>query len=219
MQELYKTKIEIEAWLNEYNIKNYQIIYDSDYGYVVDVNGNVELGHQKLKQIKVKFNIIQGDMDLSFNSLTNLLGCPRQVGSFNINENNLKSLNHGPRLVYGHYVCENNQLHSLEGAPRAVKTFMCSNNKLKNLKGAPDVINGYLLAENNLIDSLIFFPEQITGQTVIGNNPWTRDDAKGMYTWVEIYNIHLAHVAEAEKKLLDKKISTTNKEDEKSNKI
>lgn len=35
---LLKTKIEIENWLNKYEIENYELIEDKDYGYVVNVN-------------------------------------------------------------------------------------------------------------------------------------------------------------------------------------
>lgn len=38
---LLKNKVEIEKWLNQYNVKKYELIEDEEYGYVVNVNEHV----------------------------------------------------------------------------------------------------------------------------------------------------------------------------------
>ena len=64
---LLKEKEEIEAWLNQYKIQNYELKKDKEYGYVVNVNNNVDLTNKNLKNIDVKFNEINGYFDCSHN--------------------------------------------------------------------------------------------------------------------------------------------------------
>ena len=109
-------KEEIETWLNKYEITNYELIKDKNYGYVVNVNRNVSLFNYDLENIKVKFNKIKGNFDCSDNRLISLEGCPKEIKhDFFCNNNILKSLKGGPAIVYGCFDCGNNKLTSLEG--------------------------------------------------------------------------------------------------------
>ena len=68
---LLKEKKEIEAWLNQYKIKKYELIEDEKYGYIVNVKNNVDLYGLCLKEINVKFNEVYGDFDCGVNYLKN----------------------------------------------------------------------------------------------------------------------------------------------------
>ena len=115
---LLKTKIEIENWLNKYNIKNYSLIEDNKYGYIVNVNDSVYLSSKKLINIDVKFNKVNGGFFCFGNKLKSLKGCPEEVN--------------------GHFDCSDNELESLEestdksvGCPEIIQGFCnCSYNKL-----------------------------------------------------------------------------------------
>ena len=103
---LLKNKIEIEKWLNKYNIKNYELFEDKEYGYIVNVNGSVNLYTKNLKSIEVKFNIVKGDFLCNNNKLKNLEGCPEIIKrNFYCNNNKLNSLNYGPKIVDGFFNC------------------------------------------------------------------------------------------------------------------
>ena len=85
---LLRKKEEIESWLNKYNIKDYKLIEDEKYSYVVNVNSCVHLFKKKLKNIKVKFNEINGYFNCNMNELKSLEGCPNIVnGSFYCSRN------------------------------------------------------------------------------------------------------------------------------------
>ena len=98
---LLKEKQEIEDWLDKYNIFDYELIPDDKYGYVVNVNQNINLNGNKLKIIDVKFNKVYGWFNCSYNKLTSLKGCPE--------------------MVDGHFWCNNNELKSLKGCPKIIK--------------------------------------------------------------------------------------------------
>ena len=128
---LLKNKIEIEKWLNKYKIKNYELIPDEKYGYVVNVNENVYLNNKNLKSIDVKFNIIHGDFDCSTNCLTSLNGCPKIVNKdFYCFNNELKTLEYSPEIVGKDFFCSNNDLISLNKVKIIKGSFYCNNNNL-----------------------------------------------------------------------------------------
>ena len=79
--ELYKTKEAIENWLNYYKINNYKLIENIEYGYVVDVKENVFLNFRTIQQIKVKFNVIEGDFNCNYSELISLYGFPEEINS------------------------------------------------------------------------------------------------------------------------------------------
>ena len=80
---MLKDKVSIKKWLNQYNVKGYDLIESEKYGYVVNVSENVYLSRKGLTSIDVKFNKIEGDFDCSDNDLKSLEGCPEIVdGNF-----------------------------------------------------------------------------------------------------------------------------------------
>lgn len=101
------TKAEIEGICEMYNINDYQINDDG----TVDVNGNVYLAHQKLNKLPLKFGIIFGRFDCSYNLLENLEGCPNEVYSeLNASHNNLNTLFYFPKAVYQDILLDFNKL-------------------------------------------------------------------------------------------------------------
>jgi len=119
--------------------------------------GNIVL-HEKcylflpdLSDIKVTV-----DFKCSYNKLTSLEGCPREVGgSFFCNNNDLTSLEGCPREVGGHFWCNNlNNLTSLEGSPKEVGIdFNCFWNKnLTSLEGCPAEIGGYFATDDKFTE-------------------------------------------------------------------
>ena len=86
-------KEQIELWLNQYDIDNYELVEDQEYGYVVNVNNTVDFFNMELLDIEIKFNEINGDFCCSNNYLDFLKGCPEIVrGNFDCSHNDLKSL-------------------------------------------------------------------------------------------------------------------------------
>ena len=61
MNEFYKDKQQITNWLDKYQVKNYTLILDEKYGFVVDIDGDFKLNDKNLTNIPVKFNIVKGD--------------------------------------------------------------------------------------------------------------------------------------------------------------
>jgi len=108
-----------------HKIDNYTIRPDG----LVDVDGSVILDMQ-LTKIPVKFGIVTGYFDCSYNDFTSLIGCPERVE--------------------GSFYCDHNQLTSLEGCPRKVGgTFECSHNRLTSLKGCPEKVGNIFYCDHN----------------------------------------------------------------------
>ena len=99
--------------------------------YLVDVHGSVCISNQGLDCFPVKFGVIYGDFDCSYNKLLNLAN--------------------GPDTVHGAYNCSVNQMNSLAGAPREVRDFDCSYNFLVSLKYAPRVKSRFFCGYNKLV--------------------------------------------------------------------
>ena len=152
---LLRKKEDIKNWLDSNNVENYEIIEDEEYGYVVNVNDNVNLNHKGLESIDVKFNEINGNFLCSNNRLKTLEGCPKIVnGKFACIRNELKTLEYGPEVIGENYFCANNLLISLKGAPNIINgNFDCSNNLFKTLEYLPKKI-GNLYIVNSLIENL-----------------------------------------------------------------
>ena len=112
---LLKKRNEIEEWLDSYNIRNYELIKSSKYGYVVNVNGDVKLSRLNLKKIEVKFNYI-------------LDGC------FTCSNNQLESLEGCPNTIEGDFFCYSNELtiESLKYLPKKINTNYLEIQKMKN---------------------------------------------------------------------------------------
>ena len=107
---------------------------------VVDIDGDFDCFNEELSYFKgIKFGKINGDFNCSYNNLTSLEGCPKEVGgNFYCHYNNLTSLEGGPEKVGGDFHCAFNNLSSLEGAPKEIGgNFNCSHNNLTSLEGCP----------------------------------------------------------------------------------
>ena len=169
---LLRKKEEIETWLNQYNVENYTLIKDEEYGYVVNIKGDVDLCNKKLKNINIKFNEVQGSFDCRHNKLTLLEGCPDIVnGSFNCSFNKLNSLKYSPKIVNDNFSCSFNKLTTLEGCPNIVSGhFNCFNNELKTLEGCPEIINGNFNCNSNKLISLKGIGKILEGDLDCSNN-------------------------------------------------
>ena len=129
---LLKEKENIEMWLNKYGVKNYTLIKDEKYGYVVNTSSHVILSEKKLYNLNVKFNEVNGDFICSHNLLDTLEGSPEIVnGNFNCSNNQLKNLLFSPQQTFNGFLCNNNKLETLEGISKFVGFVLhCSNNNL-----------------------------------------------------------------------------------------
>ena len=155
------SKEEVETVLKKYKIANYAINPDL----TVDVNGDVNLNHEHLDFLPIKFNTIHGNFKCHVNKLKTLLGSPVIVfGDFRCEYNNLTSLQYGPKEVGGDYNCSNNQLTTLKHAPREInKNFICSYNKLTDPRGSPREVGGDYDCSNNQLVTLRGAPKVING--------------------------------------------------------
>lgn len=129
--KILKTKEDITTWLEEYQVKDYELIPDETYGHVVNVSGAVDLSYQQLIHISVKFAHV-GDFYCDHNQLTSLDFCPTHVDrDFYCDHNQLTSLDFCPTRIGGDFCCDHNQLTSLEFCPVHVGgRFYCGQNYL-----------------------------------------------------------------------------------------
>lgn len=131
---------DIIAWLEKYDIKGYKILPDGS----VDVAGDVKLTGRlpNLYKLPLKFNIIDGDFDISENELVSLEGSPIKVnGNFLAHKNELNSLRGGPKEVKGSFIVLHNNITSLQNSPTTVKgDYICSHNPLRSLEGVNTVL-------------------------------------------------------------------------------
>jgi len=189
MTELLKKNYQISAWLDQMGVCDYKLIEDSLYGFVVDVEGDVNIKYKKLTELSVKFNTVSGNFNCSYNQLTTLTGSPQSVGgSFSCSQNQLTSLRHGPQCVVGYFECNHNRLSSLEFCPPISNgDFDCTYNELLNLLHCPCPKNA-----GNLVSSAYFFCD---------HNPALGDIQKiGKFS--EIYDIHKHHVSALKEKTM-----------------
>lgn len=144
-----KYKERIINWLEGYKIKNYTLIPDPTHGFVVDVDGDVDLSRKRLIEIPIKFNIVRGSFRIHLNELTTLSGSPSSVESlFECSGNQLTSLLGGPEHVGGSYFCGENQLSDFRGSPKSVgRGFYCNNNpqlgeyqKIRDFKEVEEIL-------------------------------------------------------------------------------
>jgi|ERR1035437_5675189 hypothetical protein len=97
----------ITIWLDDMNIKNYELNDDLS----IDVYDVVNLSFKKLIKIPtyIKFNIVTRSFYCDHNQLTSLDGCPKFIDrDFWCNDNQLINLNGSPSEVTGAFHCYNN---------------------------------------------------------------------------------------------------------------
>ena len=152
--------------------------FDCSRGLIVDSNGISVNGDCKLlsshNKIPAKFNKIYGNFDINNNELISLEGSPNYVkGDFDCNSNKLTSLEGAPKSIDGGFNCDRNELTTLKGAPKIVKYFSCFKNKLSSLEGAPSIVDGYFECGDNELTSLNGIPKIINGPFYINVYPHT----------------------------------------------
>lgn len=147
-------KSDLEKELNKYDIENYTINEDG----TIDVDGDVDLSNNFLKQKQVLFKIpfkfgkVSGDFNCSYNNLESLEGSPYYVGgNFVCIKNKLTSLNGSPSEVGGYFSCSYNKLKSLEGMTLEIgDDFYCKRNPdLKELDSVSN-IEGILFCDKEV---------------------------------------------------------------------
>jgi hypothetical protein len=137
----------------------------------VDLKGNAGITPDGQNFHGIKFGKVDGHFNAAQSGLKHLNGCPREVGSFNINDNKeVKDLIGGPVKVGSGYSAANCGLVSLEGCPLTADSLDVEFNELKNLKGAEKSHIRLMMIGFNSINSLEGMPrelEEIKGT----NNP------------------------------------------------
>ncbi|MCK9476332.1 MAG: hypothetical protein M0R46_10450 [Candidatus Muirbacterium halophilum] len=159
---------EIDSICEKYNITNYTINDDGS----IDVNGDVNLKRNNLRELPLKFRKVTGNFYCNDNQLTNLKDSPQHVGGdFFCSNNKLISLDGVPQSIGGYFSCSYNQLISLEGAPKSIGGyFSCSGNNLTSLEGAPKRVSGLFLCYSNDLKNIDYLPKYYK-ELDISNNP------------------------------------------------
>ena len=83
-----------------------------------------------------------GDLDISSNKLTSLVGCPNHItGDFIYRYTDLTSLIGGPQRVDGNYDCTDNNLKSFDGCASHIGCDLyCWDNNITSLVGIHKII-------------------------------------------------------------------------------
>ena len=127
---------EIADICKEYNIDNFFINPDG----LVDVDGDVYLAYKNLnKYIPLKFQNVTGSFDVDDNQLISLEGSPKIVGGgFNCDGNLLNDFEGSPHTVGGDFWCYGNTIRSFEGLGNIKGDFYCGGNPIWEIW---DIIN------------------------------------------------------------------------------
>ena len=150
MTKFYTDKQQIIDWLDEYKIKNYTLLPDEQYGFIVNVTGYVNLSDKKFLSIPIKFSEVTGSFNCNNNKLTSLEFSPQTVDSFYCNDNRLTSLEFSPQRIGGEFDCSYNKLTSLEFSPKTIDgDFDCNHNKLIFLEFCPETVSGSFYCNHN----------------------------------------------------------------------
>lgn len=157
--KLLNNKKEITQWLDKLHIKNYELVPNREYGYVVNVEGAVNISRASLDCIAVKFNYVTEHFFCYGNKISSLVGAPEHVGGdFVACYNYLTNLIASPKRVEGSYYAYYNKLVSLEGTAQYVgNIFHVSDNELRNLffEHFPQYIGGTVILKKNLLPEVL----------------------------------------------------------------
>jgi hypothetical protein len=170
------TSITIEDILNA-AVSGRKWIARNDGSGTIDTKGNVDLNshlrvnkfrNADLKDIPVKFGIVNGDINVELNEIT-VSNLPRAVyGSVNIHSNSLESLIGGIETVRGDRVAMTApKLLTLEGFPKVTKSnidvTLNRMNSLTSLKGLPETVQTFSINEADVLLSLYGAPSRVIG--------------------------------------------------------
>jgi hypothetical protein len=132
---------------------------------------NEDLAFKDVPGSKARIKNKDKEIDISAKGLTSLEGSPKETGSFNCRNNNLKNFKYGPEIVRGVFTGSFNPVTSLVGAPTQVLNGLMSEAKfacvtkgtLSSLEGAPRLVEGDVFlggpAVQNLTGFYKHFPE------------------------------------------------------------
>lgn len=183
-----KTVEEVEAICQWLKLKNYTINPDL----TVDVNGDVDISNKSLKRIPVIFNQVKGNFIVSENQLESLENGPKIVGkNFYCDKNKLVSLDFCPQTINRNYSlnCSYNLLKTLDTLPKDIENLDVSYNYLETLGTSLPKNMNYLNCSFNRLKSLKGSPEKITSRFYCNNN--LLESLEGGPK--EVYGDYLAH--------------------------
>ncbi len=212
-----QTKKEIEDWLNRNGMHKYTIVKNEDSNkecsvpWVVNCEESVHLMNLDMdmqnSHIPVKFNIVNGDFNVSGNRLKNLLFAPKTVkDEFNA-ENNLLQTLEGLPEIGGAIRLSSNRLTSLKGSPKTVNgTFEVSCNRLTSLEGGPTIVKDYYFCMHNDLSTLAFFPSTVGSTFICDHNP-RLGHTQNITLFQNLLEIHRIENIEMEKNKLEKTLA------------
>ncbi len=133
---------------SKYDISRYSINDDGS----IDVGIHVDIRDNKLTELPVKFNRVNGNFMCGANLLTTLKRAPAYVGGyFNCNNNKLTSLEGGPKYVGGYFTCVQNNLTSLQYAPIDFTTFHFGENPVYSKNQMYNIIREISMDEMKIL--------------------------------------------------------------------
>lgn len=166
-REFYQTEEKIKKWLNDRGVENFKIIQrrSKKFPFVVKAN-DVDLSNRQLDFIPVKFSQINGYLDCSKNSLSELSFCPHRIyGYLYFNDNNLSSLKGCPKTINGTFDISDNNLNkdSLIDFPQNIDDLILlkGNHELGDLQ---NIVN-----KEDLKEAINKFKEKLTTKNDLEN--------------------------------------------------
>lgn len=144
--DLFEDASHIMEYLNSISIEKRSVIIEDDLS--VSLKGSIKfknrLKGKKLEELPIKFNTIHGEFNVMDIGLKTLKNCPDVViGNFDCSYNNdLTSLEGGPKKVEGGYYVSNTGIEDFQGMPNSVQgIFVSECRRLQSLKGVPTYLN------------------------------------------------------------------------------
>ncbi len=163
-------KKQILAWLDKHKVKNYTLVPNAKYGFVVNVNGDVDLSnndwptnyhhitHQKFKKV-TRFRVERMRI-MKYRKYTPLRHVPikfkKVTGHFKCNFNELKNLKCAPQYVGGMFLFRGNKIKNLDKLPKKIgRSIDLGQNELVSLIGSPRTVYGsFDVSYNSKLQSL-----------------------------------------------------------------
>jgi hypothetical protein len=144
---MLQTKDKIQAWLDKMKVTNYKINSDL----TVDVNGDVNLGNNKLHEIPIQFGIVNGNFSIWHNKLISLKGCPHKVTeNFDCTHNQLESLQYCPKEIGEDFLFHVNKISTFEYLPQSVGNITIYENDIQNINDFKTQLKGSFMHQCTL---------------------------------------------------------------------